>query len=408
MTLASSATVNAKAFKSGSNPSAIASASFVKNSTGNTYYVAKTGSNSNSCTQAQNQSTPKLTVAAGLACLQGGDTLNIQAGTYNEGINNPQLLPISGSSWSSATTIQGYPVPASPNDITTTISGISTCTGDAGTAIRYFVFRGLRVAGGVSLSTCGNPGVIDHIMLDTVDVQGVANAYIVGWGADDSIMRNSKVHDNIQGTDASSNQYHCIYSTAHRTLIEHTEIYNCANYGIHQYSTSTAPSDNIYRYNWIHDSGNVSQTTRAILLCCAPGSNNQAYGNLLTHNTEGITCSTNDCLIYNNTIYDSYRQNAYPAVTISAGVTGARIKNNIINNSAVNTIGDLSGTSSNVISNNLLINPLFVNPGSGNFSLQSGSPAIDAGVILTEVASDIAGTPRPQGTGYDIGAFEYH
>jgi len=89
-------------------------------------------------------------------------------------------------------------------------------------------------------------------------------------------------------------------------------------------------------------------------------------------------------------------------------VTGARIKNNIINNSAVNTIGDLSGTSSNVISNNLLINPLFVNPGSGNFSLQSGSPAIDAGVILTEVASDIAGTPRPQGTGYDIGAFEYH
>ena len=71
MTLGNSATVNAKAFKSGSNPSAVASASFVNTGTGKTYYVAKTGSNSNSCTQAQNQSTPKLTISAGISCLQG-------------------------------------------------------------------------------------------------------------------------------------------------------------------------------------------------------------------------------------------------------------------------------------------------------------------------------------------------
>ena len=58
MTLTSSATVNAKAFKSGYNPSAMASASFINTGTGKTYYVAKTGSDSNSCAQAQNQALP--------------------------------------------------------------------------------------------------------------------------------------------------------------------------------------------------------------------------------------------------------------------------------------------------------------------------------------------------------------
>ena len=67
MALGISATVNAKAFKSGYNPSALASASFTNTGYGKTYYVAKTGSDSNSCAQAQNQSTPKLTIAAGLA-----------------------------------------------------------------------------------------------------------------------------------------------------------------------------------------------------------------------------------------------------------------------------------------------------------------------------------------------------
>ena len=51
---------------------------------GATFYVAKTGRDSNSCTQAQSASTPKLTIKAGLACLKGGDTLIIKAGTYTE------------------------------------------------------------------------------------------------------------------------------------------------------------------------------------------------------------------------------------------------------------------------------------------------------------------------------------
>ncbi|MEK7147067.1 MAG: choice-of-anchor Q domain-containing protein, partial [Patescibacteria group bacterium] len=42
-----------------------------------------------------------------------------------------------------------------------------------------------------------------------------------------------------------------------------------------------------------------------------------------------------------------------------------------------------------------------------DFHLQSSSPAIDKGVYLALVIKDFDGTIRPQGFGYDIGAYEY-
>jgi hypothetical protein len=53
------------------------------------------------------------------------------------------------------------------------------------------------------------------------------------------------------------------------------------------------------------------------------------------------------------------------------------------------------------------VDPLFVNPAAGNFHLRGSSPAIDAGIALAEVTNDFDGNARPQGAGYDIGAFEH-
>src|SRR6266545_7368291 len=56
---------------------------------GATYYVAKTGSDSNSCSNAQSQSQPKLTINAGVGCLNAaGDTLVVKSGVYDEILNN--------------------------------------------------------------------------------------------------------------------------------------------------------------------------------------------------------------------------------------------------------------------------------------------------------------------------------
>ena len=51
--------------------------------------------------------------------------------------------------------------------------------------------------------------------------------------------------------------------------------------------------------------------------------------------------------------------------------------------------------------------PLFVKPDEGNYRLGSDSPCIDAGTGSNAPDTDIDGKPRPMGTGYDMGAYEY-
>lgn len=52
------------------------------------------------------------------------------------------------------------------------------------------------------------------------------------------------------------------------------------------------------------------------------------------------------------------------------------------------------------------LDPLFVAEAAGDFHLQPSSPCRDAGLVLPLVANDFDGTERPQGSGYDMGAFE--
>src|SRR6266850_4483547 len=73
--------------------------------------------------------------------------------------------------------------------------------------------------------------------------------------------------------------------------------------------------------------------------------------------------------------------------------TGATFSNNLCNNAGGGcTLGG---------------NPGFPGAAGGDFHLTPSSPAIDAGASLSEVPTDFEGTPRPQGSAYDIGADEY-
>jgi len=50
--------------------------------------------------------------------------------------------------------------------------------------------------------------------------------------------------------------------------------------------------------------------------------------------------------------------------------------------------------------------PLFVNAAGNDYHVQSTSPAINRGTTLTQVTTDLDGVTRPQGAGYDLGAYE--
>src|SRR5262249_28927914 len=121
--------------------------------------------------------------------------------------------------------------------------------------------------------------------------------------------------------------------------------------------------------------------------------------------TGGLQLSSNPhrrTLIYNNTIYNNNGQ----GMDIGGGATNLVAKNNIFYNNSGGNITNNSG--SKVLSNNLTTNPNFINSYIGDFHLQSGSSAKDAGANLAPtVVDDFSGVPRPQGCCYDIGAYEY-
>lgn len=116
-----------------------------------TYYTAKTGSDSNSCTQAQSTATPKLTIAAGVGCLTAaGDKLQIRDGTYAESLDtnvagSPFALMPSGASWNNPVTIMGYP--GDPRPILKPAPLPRSLIRILGSAHRYIIFRDLVLDG---------------------------------------------------------------------------------------------------------------------------------------------------------------------------------------------------------------------------------------------------------------------
>jgi hypothetical protein len=49
----------------------------------------------------------------------------------------------------------------------------------------------------------------------------------------------------------------------------------------------------------------------------------------------------------------------------------------------------------------------FANASADDFRLAEGSPAIDAGRVVSQVVVDRIGVGRPRGSGYDVGAYEF-
>src|SRR5215831_10981056 len=338
---------------------------------GTTYYVAKTGSDSNTCVQAQSQSTPKLTINAGAACLSGGDTLVIMAGTYDEQIANLEVgTNIPSGSAGNPTVFTNYGndvVWVSPTMVPMGFGHVLEVSNRS-----YVTFNGIRVDAAGTAPCCypdddptsANLKIEDdsnHIIYTNGEM--INCAICVNITEDDldtgvfNEITNSSFHEICLGLSPSSGNGMAFYISVPHTLIDHNTIYNSCGAGLYLYHQgfSTEVHDNILSNNIVH---NVATTVMGIPgdseagFWMGFGSNNLAYNNVIYNNGADailVADACVNCLVYNNTVYN----NGSIGIEINGtGTTaGAVVKNNISYANAVTSIFDNSYD--NTFSNNL-------------------------------------------------------
>ena len=366
------------------------------------------------------------------AGLAPGDTIDVRAGTYAEAINITASHP-SGTA-GNPITVRGH-----VGEIVQTRGAGFEWEANRG----YWTFDNLIMEERSSQNATFFTGLGNHhIKIQNSELKNSLCMGIQGFGSFLHVT-NTKVHDMGLGCSASEDGHaanigYGVYWQGSDAIFEFMEVYNNRGWGFHIYdSGQSGVSRNTIRYSRIHGNCNSPEFGNAILI--ANGDDNQVYGNLVYNNTNcygaistGSTTTTNP-KIYNNTLYNNGTNGLFPgdpAIHIGVGpgerTSGAIVQNNILYQNAGNGISD-EGTGSTISNNHCdspgtgcitTGNPRFADAPNGDFRLCTAagvphascvgaSPAIDQGATLGPPWNlDFSGSARPQGTAYDIGAYE--
>jgi parallel beta-helix repeat protein len=267
------------------------------------------------------------------------------------------------------------------------------------------------------------------------------------WGIFTGFSENVLIEDNETSHSVSQ---HGIYvsNSADNPVIRGNRSWGNHACGIHMNGDVSMGDDGIIsgaliEGNIIHDNGSGGGSG----INCDGVQNSVIRNNLLYNNhasgislyaIDGAEGSKNN-LVVNNTIIEA--ADGRWAVNIQGGSTGNTVLNNILLNnhswhgSISISANSLPGFSSdhNIVEdrftpddgdsmltlsqwrsqtgqdgNSIVASQasVFRNVVANDYHLSATSPAIDNGMSLTDVATDIEGNPRPQGSGWDIGAYE--
>ncbi len=308
----------------------------------------------------------------------------------------------------------------------------------------HFVIANFHMdQGGKGLGIGITPGATDVRIVNNEVKNGYEDSggagYIDGSGTNFRIFGNV-VHDN-----GGSKLYHAMYFDARASIasdieIAYNTIYNeTGGRGIQIYGDTSTLINNVrIHHNVIHDIH-----LDGILLGSQSGTGDQVYDNIV-YNTansafqgpsadagSGGSClrfnsSTLTATVYNNTFYNCAMDNGAYSTGIEFQAAGSvMLANNIVDTSGGLGYVDTSSISPSIITatnnlwygsgaapswsvNSVNVDPLFIGASVANFHLYSNSPAVDSGtsIVNTVITNDFDGNVRPQGSGYDIGAFE--
>ena len=281
------------------------------------------------------------------------------------------------------------------------ISGI-TCSGAA--------------HGGFYLSEVASSLVENNIISSPGDSHGI---YLANAGSDNTTLRGNTIHD-VTGVDASGMHFNGDLSVGgdgviSGLLIENNTMYNLSTNGF----SLDGVQNSTFRNNLVYNVGrhglrayqiDGGQGPRALIL---------ANNTLVTPSTGGWAVKISEDLgghrVFNNILLTGNAGTGSLCVESSALLASS---NNVVvdrfsNNGEASVISLAQWRQAgNDDINSKVSTPaaIFAGAASGNYRLAATSVARDAGVSSFSGAvapvTDIVGAARPQGAGYDIGAYE--
>jgi len=362
------------------------------------YYVSPTGSDSNSGTQAA----PFLTIQRAADVVNPGDTVIVEDGVYSNSAasgNNSRLVTMSrGGTAASPVTFRAQ------NKWGAVLDGLNNTTADGmGVAANYITIQDFEIRNFGNGVSGGGLGIEND--------SGGTNLSILG----------NNIHDIGRMCTDTSNGEVGIFLANDSVTVSGNLIHDIGRFAPGE--NGCQPSTGYYQN---HDHG----------IYIALGSHYKIQNNIFYANRRGwaiqlYPSALDDVQIVNNTFADPNPYRDGHIVITPSAITNSLIANNIFyqpTNAALycgasgpNSLtvennlttvsqmcnASMSGTS---FSNNLVSQSssgLMVDPSNHNYHLATGSPAIDAGTSTNAPSTDYDGISRPQGAGYDIGAYEW-
>jgi parallel beta-helix repeat protein len=371
-----------------------------------TYYVSRSGYDGRSCTDTQSASTPKLTLRSAVTCLKPGDTLLVKSGTYPEALINN--VP-SGTSWTSKVRIAAAPgetvwlKPTSGGWVVNLWSTQQYIEFDRINMDASYVQSGLiKIEGGSGYN-------VHHIRVKNAELMGAPGQGILLTALAPGVIGGNEFINLRIHRVGQTDYHHAFYIQSSNNLIDACDIYDFVGGGVHIYNGYGQSISNTTIRNTIIRDGRSVGGMRGWGVIVANGSTGTKIYNNLIYNIRNTSATSggiyvyrgSNTQIYNNTVYG----NADFGIYLEAGTSGTLLRNNISYQSVSGNYRNSAGAGTTE-SHNLWSDPQFVNASTRDFQLRSGSPARDHGMSLASVTRDIIGTPRPQWSAYDIGAFE--